>query len=160
MTSLILSTIEHGSPEYGAAVELRYRTLREPLGLTFSEEELAAEADSIHITCSVLDNLAGCLVLKPQGDDAMQMRQVAVFESMRGKGIGKAMVDFSERVAREFMGKASGNLQGDAGGQVVRKIWLHARENAVPFYEKLGYQIDGEMFEEVGIPHWFMFKTL
>ena len=29
---------------------------------------------------------------------------------------------------------------------------LHARQIAVPFYERLGYTIVGEPFEEVGIP--------
>jgi predicted GNAT family N-acyltransferase len=37
---------------------------------------------------------------------------------------------------------------------------LHAREAAVPFYLKLGYALAGEPFEEVGIPHRAMEKTL
>ncbi len=28
----------------------------------------------------------------------------------------------------------------------ITKIWLNAREKAVPFYEKCGYKIEGEIF--------------
>ena len=37
---------------------------------------------------------------------------------------------------------------------------LHARQVAVPFYERLGYSIVGEPFEEVSIPHFKMEKGL
>ena len=37
---------------------------------------------------------------------------------------------------------------------------LHAREAAVPFYERLGYLSEGEPFDEVGLPHRAMRKRL
>jgi predicted GNAT family N-acyltransferase len=37
---------------------------------------------------------------------------------------------------------------------------MHARKSAVGFYEKLGYEIEGDEFEEVTIPHYEMQKTL
>ena len=37
---------------------------------------------------------------------------------------------------------------------------MHARDTAVPFYEKLGYLCCGEPFEEVGIAHIKMQKQL
>ncbi len=30
----------------------------------------------------------------------------------------------------------------------------------MPFYKKLGYQLDGPGFEEIGILHYLMFKKL
>jgi len=149
MTELILTKVKHGTAEYQSTVDLRYKVLRKPLGLTYTPDALAAEADSIHIACHLGDKLVGCLILKPQGETAMQMRQVAVDEGMQGKGIGRALVQFSEEEAC----KNTTNSQ-------ECKIWLHARETAVAFYERLGYTRDGEKFEEVGIPHWFMYKVL
>ena len=35
---------------------------------------------------------------------------------------------------------------------------LHARESAVPFYEKLGYSLGGDRFQEATLPHWAMNK--
>jgi predicted GNAT family N-acyltransferase len=37
---------------------------------------------------------------------------------------------------------------------------MHARESAVGFYEKLGYQINSDVFNEVNIPHYVMEKRL
>ena len=37
---------------------------------------------------------------------------------------------------------------------------LHARENVHKFYFKLGYRIEGDLFEEVGIPHYKMVKDI
>lgn len=39
-------------------------------------------------------------------------------------------------------------------------IETHAREYAADFYLKLGYEITGDRFTEVGIPHRFMEKRL
>lgn len=39
-------------------------------------------------------------------------------------------------------------------------IETHAREVALDFYLKLGYEIKKEPFMEIGIPHRFMEKTL
>ena len=39
-------------------------------------------------------------------------------------------------------------------------ITLHARDYAVPFYEKCGYHIAGAGFDEAGIPHFPMEKAL
>jgi predicted GNAT family N-acyltransferase len=40
------------------------------------------------------------------------------------------------------------------------KIMMHARDSALGFYEKMGYKIVGNMFNEVGLPHYFMEKEL
>jgi predicted GNAT family N-acyltransferase len=55
------------------------------------------------------------------------------------------MVERSEAIAREHG---------------FTDMILHARESAVPFYERLGYERVGERFEEVSIPHWRMRKGM
>jgi predicted GNAT family N-acyltransferase len=37
---------------------------------------------------------------------------------------------------------------------------MHARVNAVGFYEKVGYRVHGDQFVEVTIPHYVMEKQL
>ncbi len=39
-------------------------------------------------------------------------------------------------------------------------IEMNARDTALPFYLRLAYLIEGEGFEEVGIPHHRMIKRL
>jgi N-acetylglutamate synthase-like GNAT family acetyltransferase len=140
---LDIRLIPHGSREYEETVALRDDVLRRPLGLTFTAEQLGAEATDFHVACYRDGALAGCLILTPLSADELKMRQVAVEPSMQRRGIGQAMVAFCERFAR-------------ANG--YREITMHARETAVPFYEKLDYERVGEQFEEVTIPHWKMRK--
>lgn len=142
--SFQLKWVPHGSDEYGCAVQLRREVLRLPLGLDFSDEELAAEWDQQHLVALLNDEVVACLALA-QLDAALKMRQVAVATEWQGSGFGRDLVVESERFAR---------------GRGVERVVLHARAHVVAFYEKLGYQVQGEEFMEVGIPHWSMHKSL
>ncbi len=136
---------EFASPEQLASIELRKRVLRWPLGLDFTPEQLAAEINEFHLVALDGDDLVACLVLTPQSRDIIKMRQVAVEPEWQGKGVGKQLVQFSEQVARE---------------KGFTKMVLNARDTAVPFYLRLDYEIEGEPFEEVTIPHHRMVKEL
>lgn len=143
--ALMVREIQHGSPEYRETVGLRDAILRKPLGLAFSAAELEAEQDSHHLAGYCGGLLVACLVLRPLADGQVQMRQVAVAAGWQGRGLGRALVDYAEDLARRL-----------GFGRMV----LHARQTAVPFYEKLGYGCLGGAFQEVGIEHWAMEKRL
>jgi len=145
MKGLELKLAEHGSVLYGEAIALRRKVLREPLGLDFSEEQLKKESNDFHLVALADGKVVGCLVLTPLNHRTVQMRQVAVEPSMQGQGVGRCLVERSEAIARE---------------QGFWEIVLHARESAVDFYLKLGYQVRGETFIEVTIPHREMFKII
>lgn len=73
-----------------------------------------------------------------------QLRGMAVLPNHQKKGIGEQLVLFAEK---------------DAIAQNADLIWFNAREIAVGFYEKLGYEIFDEPFDigDIG-PHYIMFK--
>ena len=75
----------------------------------------------------------------------VRLRQMAVLNDLQGKGIGRALMNFAENIAR------------DRGYRTVR---MHARNNALGFYEKVGYKVKGEPFIEVTIQHYVMEKQL
>ena len=70
---------------------------------------------------------------------------MAVLNDLQGKGIGRALMYFAENIAR------------DRGYKILS---MHARKNATGFYEKMGYIIASDEFEEVTIPHFVMEKKL
>ncbi len=143
---MTILNIEFATPEYDETVQLRDKILRRPLGLTFSEEQLAEEYADFHLAAYTHDwLLRGCLVLTPKGDKTLKMRQVAVDEACQKMGVGRQLVDASEALGR------ANNFD---------MMELNARETAVPFYLKLNYTIVGEPFEEVGIAHFKMIKKL
>lgn len=138
--------IQHFSPQYWETVELRYQILRVPLNLDFTYGELREESDSTHLALQSADNqIVACLVMKPLSKTEIKMRQVAVAENYQRQGIGNQLVSFSEEYAKK---------------EGFTIISLHARDTAIPFYLKANYQIVGEKFEEVNIPHFKMIKHL
>ncbi len=138
--------IEFGTPEYDEAVHLRYEVLRKPLGLVFTPEQLAAEYSDHHLAAFAAGGaLVGYLNLTPVDEQAVKMRQVAVAPDLQGQGIGKALVEASEDLARRLG---------------FNCMVLHARETAVSFYLRAGYTVIGDRFEEVTIPHFKMEKEL
>lgn len=132
-------------PEYLLSLLLRYRVLRIPLGLTFTAADLARDVPDVHIGAFEGDSILGTLTLTDSGHGAMQMRQVAVEEGQQGKGIGKAIAHYAEEYAKQE-------------GFIL--MHCHARAVAVPFYKALDYEIIGDEFVEVGIPHYHMRKKL
>ena len=138
-----IKQIAFGGTEHKKEIELRYRILRQPLGLHYTQEQLAAEKDEFHFAAFEGDKLVGCLLMKTIGKEEIKMRQVAVDEDYQGKGVGKKLVLYSEKFTAE---------------NGFSLIILHARKSAVPFYEKLGYKIVGDEFIEVTLPHLKMKK--
>lgn len=126
-------------------VNLRNEILRKPLGLSLDKEELDKEKDDILMGAFEDDKLLGCCLLTRMDVFTVRLRQMAVPNNMQGKGVGRALMIFAENIAR------------DLG---YRKLCMHARQTAVGFYQKLGYSISGEPFEEVTIPHYIMEKVL
>jgi len=137
--------IDWGSKEYNDMVTLRNEVLRKPLGLHYSEEYLAEEKSDILIGAYKNNKIIACCILRNISDDVVQLKQMAVAPKLQGNGVGTTTVAFAEETARNI-----GHC----------KIFMHARKEAVPFYQKLGYQIKGDEFEEVGIPHFMMIKEL
>ncbi len=81
-----------------------------------------------------------------QAKRPIQLRGMASHPEVRGMGFGAEVIAF-------------GVIYYSASGADV--IWCNAREVAVPFYEKHGFQKIGEPFEigKIGM-HWVMFKRI
>lgn len=142
---MALKIIDHGSKEYHQMVKLRDEILRKPLGLAFTEEELEKEKENLLISAYEDDKLMGCCMLVEEEKQVVRLRQMAVVKEAQGKGIGKALMQFAENLAR------------DRG---YKTITMHARKDALGFYGKMGYRVTGEEFEELTIPHYLMEKKL
>lgn len=145
----IIRLIQYGSCEYHEMVKLRDVVLRRPLGLNFTESYLQQEINDVLIGCFEQQGaealLVGCCILTPVDKKIVQLRQMAVQSERQGRGIGRVIIAFAEQYAR------------DNG---FTTMMMHARKTAIDFYRKLGYEILGEAFLEVGIPHYEMRKLL
>ncbi len=137
--------IQHGSGEYEQMVALRHQLLRKPLGLHFTAEELANEKNNILLAYTDEGIMEACSMLVKIDPQIVRLRQLAVLSGLQGKGIGRAMVQFAENLARDNR---------------YQKIIMHARQDSIHFFEKLGYEVESEPFIELTIPHVVMGKEL
>jgi predicted GNAT family N-acyltransferase len=64
--------------------------------------------------------------------------RLAVLARERRNGVGRALMESLHELAR---------------ARGLASVWCHAQISAVPFYERLGYRIASEPFEEAGIEH-------
>jgi N-acetylglutamate synthase-like GNAT family acetyltransferase len=133
--------------EWEAYYKLRYDVLRAPWGQAKGSEQTADEATHQHFAFfDDANQIIGVGRLDQTAPHVGQVRFMAVTANQQGKGIGKMIMNEIEAVC-----KAKGFLQ----------IILHAREVALPFYQKLGYQMvepSHLLFGE--IQHYLMQKTL
>lgn len=141
----MLTVVPFGSEPYRDTLAFRDRHLRQPLGLAQDAADLEGEEAQTHIALVEEGVVRGTVVLKPSPDGTVKLRQMVVDPALRGTGAGRRLVAFAESVARE------------RGG---RRVELHARVTARPFYERLGYRAFGEEFEEVTIPHVAMARDI
>jgi len=142
---MALKMIQHGSKEYEQMVAFRHQLLRKPLGLHFTAEELANEKNNILLAYTDDGIMEACSMLVKIDSHTVRLRQLAVLSGLQGKGIGRAMVQFAENLARDNR---------------YQKIIMHARQDSIHFFEKLGYEVESEAFIELTIPHVVMGKGL
>ena len=143
---MVFTEIGFGSPLFDLAMDLRNRVLRIPLGLTFDVKDISDEYKEFHLgMIRANQELLACLSMRVKDDLTLKMRQVAVEPEMQGHGIGRQLVHYTELWCA-FRG--------------IERIELNARERAVRFYENMNYEILGEPFIEVTIPHYKMQKKI
>ncbi|MEL6920511.1 MAG: GNAT family N-acetyltransferase [Pseudomonadota bacterium] len=74
-------------------------------------------------------------------DDCFKFQRVAVLGKLRGTGVGAAIMHF---MMRDLANRP------DAAG---KRFFLSSQVSAIPFYEKLGFDVCSDEYEEAGIQH-------
>lgn len=107
---------------------------------------------TIHLGIYEDDAIAGVVSIFRSGNinfkegRQYQLRGMAVLESHQKKGLGEQLLQAAEKLILEQDGEL---------------IWFNAREVAVGFYKKSGYEIIGNPFPIADIgTHFIMFKKM
>jgi N-acetylglutamate synthase-like GNAT family acetyltransferase len=132
--------------EWKAYYALRFNVLREPWNQPLGSEVLADEDLAIHAIAVENGEVLGVARMHESAEKQGQVRCVAIATAAQGKGIGKAIMAY---------------LEDQAKTKGWTEIVLEARENAVPFYQAIGYCIIAESYLLFGeIQHYRMKKAL
>lgn len=146
-----IQLIGRNHPLYAQEVELRQEVLLDPIA--YSMERFAADfpgfEERFEHFVAVIEHpkgrrVIGCVCLLPHmpAPGIGKLMQMAVDPQRQREGIGRRLVVELEK--RAF---------GELG---LRELFCHARDDAAPFYAKLGWTISGEPFTEAGIKHYKM----
>ena len=83
--------------------------------------------------------------LREVGERVGKVERIAVLQSYRGEGVGR---------------KIMRTLEATAAERGLSKLVMHAQTPVEGFYRDLGYETTSDEFEEAGIPHVEMAKSL
>lgn len=127
---------------------LRYEVMSKPSGYPKNTVHEEKDSESFHVAAFNNNEIIGVGRLHYDDNDLSvgYVRFMAVAVDQRSKGIGSAVLSEIEKIA-----KTNGS----------KKIKLKARETAIKFYEKNGYEVVDKCTEKFfKTPHWNMVKQI
>jgi predicted GNAT family N-acyltransferase len=118
---------------YAVRIEVFVEEQKVPL-----EEEIDAEDEKAwHFVVENEGRVVGTARLLAKGNGVGKIGRVALLPEYRGRGIG-----------RDLMWYVMG-----AGFRRFETLILDAQVSVIPFYEKLGFEVEGGVFLDAGIEH-------
>jgi predicted GNAT family N-acyltransferase len=130
-----------------AAMEIRKKVFQEEQGIDQSLDFDGKDEHSDHFVAYKEKTAIGTGRLRYSfdGRKIAKVERMAVLKEFRGKGVGRQMIEAMHDYLKS---------------KDVSDIKLDAQEGVKGFYEKMGYEQNGEVFVEVGLPHVQMVKQL
>lgn len=133
--------------EFEQYYQLRWQILRKPWEQPLGSERDGLEQESLHrMIIDVNENVLAVGRLEKSSQFSGQIRFMAVSTKVQGQGLGQQIISELEYQAQKLG---------------ITEITLNAREDAVGFYRKLGYNLQDFshlLFDK--IKHFTMSKTL
>ena len=123
------------------AFEVRQRVFQQEQGISAEADFDGLDHQAEQFVAYEDDLAVGTGRYRIVEDKVGKVERVAVLGEYRGRKVGGAIMEIIAETAKE---------------QGLGKLVLDAQLSASKFYENLGYKTDGEVFEEVGIPHVVM----
>jgi predicted GNAT family N-acyltransferase len=133
-----------GPGEFEQAMELRREVFVVEQEVEEAEEFDGREDECVHVVAVDGGRVIGCCRLLPEGD-VVKLGRMVVAADRRREGVAEALL-------------AESDVQ--AAGLGASRITLSAQTYVTDLYEKAGYAVTSEPFDEVGIEHVRMEKRL
>lgn len=132
--------------EWNSYYNLRYEILRKPWNQPPESAHANDDDTSIHLCLVYQNEMIGVCRIHYTSHSEAQIRFMGIIKTWRNHQLGDIFLTYAEERC-----KKSG----------VRKIFLQARENAIPFYERNGYRILEKTHLLFGqIQHYAMCKII
>ena len=135
------------APEHvSGAMAVRFEVFCGEQGVPYSEERDPLDEQALHLVALAPggENVVATLRLLSEGDTA-RIGRVAVLAPYRHRGIASRMLARAVQCAGE---------QGHARARLAAQV------RATQLYEQAGFSVESEPFDDAGIPHVWMERTL
>lgn len=123
--------------EFAQALELRIKVFVDEQKVPLEEENDSSDEKAQHFGVFYEGYLVGTGRLVIQGSEG-RIGRIAILPEFRGQGLGSSLISFILETGKS---------------QKIKDFVLGAQLQAIPFYAKLGFKAEGEVFEDGGIPH-------
>jgi len=138
MTSVPEIRLATSEDEIAAAIRIRRAVFVAEQGGPHDEEPDAHDAAARHYLVRDEVRAVGTARLLGAGEQTARIGRVCLLPEARGRGWGSALLEF---------------IVADARSLGARELVLDAQVAVVEFYDVLGFTVEGEVFEDAGIPH-------
>ena len=144
MSNVIIKSAELPQ-EFPAIQVIRHLVFQEEQGVAPSLDFDGQDETSEQIIAYLDNQPVGTARIRYLDSKTAKIERLAVLSTARGQGIGKRIMEKALDVVAE------NNIQ---------EVVIHAQEYIKGLHLQLGFQEEGERFEEAGIPHVKMRKSL
>ncbi|MEX0271965.1 GNAT family N-acetyltransferase [Leptolyngbyaceae cyanobacterium UHCC 1019] len=124
---------------------IRYLVFQVEQGVDPALEFDGEDETSTHLLAFLDKKPVGTTRIRFLTPQVIKVERVAVLPEARGKSIGKRLMEYTFSFAIE---------------KQATEVCMNAQQSVQVFYERLGFQTEGTPFEEAGIPHIKMKKSL
>ncbi|GAA6208892.1 GNAT family N-acetyltransferase [Cognatishimia sp. WU-CL00825] len=121
-----------------AVHELRREIFIKEQGFNEEDEWDDLDDQAIQILAKLAQHPVGTARILINGNIG-RIGRICVVKSQRGTGLGAALVQFGIDHLRQTPS--------------IARVKLGAQEQAIGFYEKLGFQVCGQVYDDGGVPH-------
>ncbi|EKQ68143.1 putative acyltransferase [Leptolyngbyaceae cyanobacterium JSC-12] len=125
--------------------KIRYLVFQIEQGVDPSLEFDGKDDESEHMLIYQGEKAVGTVRLRPLDADTIKIERLAVLREFRGMGIGRVLMEAVLARLNETQ---------------IKTAYMNAQQPVQAFYERFGFEPEGKVFEEAGIPHIRMKKLL
>lgn len=125
--------------------QIRYWVFQVEQGVDAALEFDGEDQRSTHLLAYLNEKPVGTTRIRWLTAQIAKVERVAVLSEARGKGIGKRLMEYTFNFAI---------------AKQATEVCMNAQQSVQLFYERLGFQPEGTPFEEAGISHIKMKKSL
>ncbi|WP_068816540.1 GNAT family N-acetyltransferase [Phormidesmis priestleyi] len=124
---------------------IRAAVFQQEQGIDETLEFDGKDEEAVQFLAYLNDRPVGTARIRFVNQSMAKIERLAVLADARKQGVGQQIMN----AAIEFLSKKD-----------IPEIRIHAQEAVKEFYQALGFEVEGDRFQEAGIPHLKMSKRL